>query len=811
MNARVFFMASFSRSGETVLLRHLNAHPEIVVPYNIKAQETERSLQLFDYVRNNNVSSLSDKECAQFGIKKPVVLLKQIWEHIHSFNGFILVRNPASVVSSILRQAKDGDIHKVISNVRRWAGMIDESLSLPISDNIDRKNMIAAIASTWARRMQGLYNTEKQVFYYEDFVCNPEINLRRICKHLNINFAEEMLHAHKNYKEGIIGHGGIQLSSKIHTRSLYSYQDELTQEEFDLIRIITLPIANAFGYSLKWNKVTITPVQLQIPENSLNPKHAWNVLQKRLVSENLTLEQVNRLRTLMENVIKTLHKQSFENKEQTSLHQANMKQTTAAFQALEQQLTELQLNQEKQTAGTVKTLEQQLAKAQHNQKEQASSIFNALEQLLNKVQQNQREQIKRLDSNKVAISEHSQKKLQEINAQAKVLGNINFSVQELLGASESQGRATGKITSALNIFRSNIEKQGNAVGTLDKNIREFAIAVEKQTEKIDAIGQVQATTETTIQTLVDAVHKQSSETETINKSQEYVEEIIQNFAEAIEKQMAETETINNFQASMGATIQALVDAVEKQAVETGRVKRSQAPMEVALQTLAESVKKQKTDTSNEKLSQAIEAKIKILDAKVSKSINSINSVKSMVNTYQSSQPKNDLLDTQQKLLDLAQQQNIELLEKISSLHSTQYFMLRNRFDNATKTVFSLDLKKMYAHNDLEIIQTHEGLELKSTGGDPQLLAATLWSTFFNYRYVLKIVIDSERQTMLELFYKTADDLSYSRGKKLQAPIIEGTNTIYLDLDIHKIREQLRLDPGSCSGKFLLREFEIRRV
>ena len=50
MNHKIFHMSSFSRSGETLLLRSLDAHPNIHVVHQIREPDTQEDLPLWHYL-----------------------------------------------------------------------------------------------------------------------------------------------------------------------------------------------------------------------------------------------------------------------------------------------------------------------------------------------------------------------------------------------------------------------------------------------------------------------------------------------------------------------------------------------------------------------------------------------------------------------------------------------------------------------------------------------------------------------------------------------------------------------------------------
>jgi len=98
-------MASFSRCGETLMLRCLNAHPDIHVVHNLKAPpESKEDFGLFRLLQKYEPATIERDnaivQAAGVGNAKIIVVKNAVWEHAHPFEGFVLARNAFSVTES---------------------------------------------------------------------------------------------------------------------------------------------------------------------------------------------------------------------------------------------------------------------------------------------------------------------------------------------------------------------------------------------------------------------------------------------------------------------------------------------------------------------------------------------------------------------------------------------------------------------------------------------------------------------------------------------------------------------------------------
>mgnify|MGYP006426399681 CR=1 FL=1 len=275
-------MASMARSGETVLLRSLAAHPAIFVPGQIDKRDDPAGRALIEKVQREGVNELDREDpcvsdCGIAPTCEAIVVKQGVWEHRWPFDGFILVRNPASVyrsltafdrfrlsgdylASQLKRLAAKTGLGRGTANVdnrarlRNWANDIDDDLA----DLVPRVDLTTAICAFYNRRMLALHETGLPVLHYERFVADPEASLRQVLARLGLPFDPAVLWAHEEYEAGQKGHGRADLSAPIHAGSMEKYR-EIGRRRFDRICALTLPTWQRFGYRMSWDAIDIDP------------------------------------------------------------------------------------------------------------------------------------------------------------------------------------------------------------------------------------------------------------------------------------------------------------------------------------------------------------------------------------------------------------------------------------------------------------------------------------------------------------------------------------------------------------------------
>lgn len=254
---RIFQMASFSRSGETLMQRCLGGHPKIEVVHQLHEPDTKGDLSLFRFLRNYDSTTISANHprLAHRKLKPGTVLLLKnaVWTQNHPRNGFILIRNPFSIVASAFRDAPDADrAERQKDQQVRWAKTIDPLMMPAMSTD----PTIVGFTALYARKMLHDIQSGLPFVRYEDFIQDPEKILRQIVAHMGLDWHDNTLKSHEAYKEGDIGHGGIKLWQAVHARSETKYKD-LSAAAQSMTYSITHEALRAYGYHWDGKEVSV--------------------------------------------------------------------------------------------------------------------------------------------------------------------------------------------------------------------------------------------------------------------------------------------------------------------------------------------------------------------------------------------------------------------------------------------------------------------------------------------------------------------------------------------------------------------------
>ncbi|MDI5885846.1 hypothetical protein ACFO0O_06550 [Cobetia amphilecti] len=256
-NIPIFHMSSFSRSGETLMLRCLNAHPLIHVAHQILSPDSKEDFKLFRYLQRYEEDSISSENEMVMQARVPsgsvIVVKNAVWCHQYPYKGFALVRNPFSVYRSfsIANEPVKGFMHRK-AQMYRWAIGIDKNLIPGVASSSNLESFCAL----YNRKMQDIINSGVKIIHYENFVQNPEKYLKIICSELSLPWDSSVLKSHEFYSEGDIGHGGIKLWRPIHQGSKDSYK-KVCPQDFSRIYGLTYPILNQLGYHVTDEEIMI--------------------------------------------------------------------------------------------------------------------------------------------------------------------------------------------------------------------------------------------------------------------------------------------------------------------------------------------------------------------------------------------------------------------------------------------------------------------------------------------------------------------------------------------------------------------------
>jgi hypothetical protein len=261
----VFHMSSFSRSGETLLLRCLAAHPDIEVVHQIAAHDTAEDTALFEHLaaRAEPWIERDDPHVAhrRLGPRSVLLLKNAVWIHPHPRAGFTLVRNPFSVVRSAYRdRPKPERLAHQVAQQTRWAKGIDPLL-VPA---MEMEPTLATFTLLYVRKMLHDRDEGLPFLRYEDFVRRPDLWLGRILAHLGLPWDDRVLRSHELYPEGARGHGGIRLSEPVHEGSRSRYRS-MDPAHLSLVYGIAREALDRYGYVWDGGRVRRRRVEGMLP------------------------------------------------------------------------------------------------------------------------------------------------------------------------------------------------------------------------------------------------------------------------------------------------------------------------------------------------------------------------------------------------------------------------------------------------------------------------------------------------------------------------------------------------------------------
>ena len=260
----VFHVASMARSGETVLLRSLDAHSRIRVVHNLRSHDTQNQQALFEHLQRHEPQTIRiDHELLRGSGIRPdhaLVLKQGVWEHPAPFRGVVLARNPASIYASlrtydVAEHGDDLDANWRFNEERllHWARAMDPLLERTIAG----LPPLLQFSAFYNRRMMGLWETGLPVVHFERLIVDPEAALRAILAELGLAYEEGVARAHELYRPGELGHGHIELAAPFSDAPNRKYTEVLTREEFAHLAELTGATARTYGYHLEWERIGI--------------------------------------------------------------------------------------------------------------------------------------------------------------------------------------------------------------------------------------------------------------------------------------------------------------------------------------------------------------------------------------------------------------------------------------------------------------------------------------------------------------------------------------------------------------------------
>lgn len=251
----VYHMASMARSGETMMLSLLDRHPQLQVVHNLRKQDEQYELDLFEYLRTCDEQVLASGHplVAPYQLRtgQKLVLKQGVWEHRSEFKGIVLARNPISIFASLLtydgpaNERGEFDWSKNEKRLTTWMEDIDPGLN----EQLSGKNPVEQFALFYNRRMGSLIQLGLPVFRYEDVVKCPQQQLPKILSQFDVEWEPAML---ESSEAAYVGHGKNLLGSPVSEQSLTKYAGVIDEATFDQLKSLTSSTASEFGYKLGW-------------------------------------------------------------------------------------------------------------------------------------------------------------------------------------------------------------------------------------------------------------------------------------------------------------------------------------------------------------------------------------------------------------------------------------------------------------------------------------------------------------------------------------------------------------------------------
>lgn len=212
------------RSGSTMLLRSLDAHPQITAVgagFSRAPSET-------------GVSVIKDDRNPPDG------------------PGLVLIRNPLAVYASWRRYQAEHGGWSIQDRLRRWGKPLGIR---PTGDDLDD------FCRFWVARYESVRDCDRfpaeppcWVYKYEDVVQRPNANFVGMCIDLMVkgdwDSIRPMLNAHGGCAPGTDIHAGNMGDRPIDTNSLDRWQDELSAEQVTRIVVACRATAATYGYDL---------------------------------------------------------------------------------------------------------------------------------------------------------------------------------------------------------------------------------------------------------------------------------------------------------------------------------------------------------------------------------------------------------------------------------------------------------------------------------------------------------------------------------------------------------------------------------
>jgi len=240
-------MMSFSRSGETLVQRHLSQNNELHIGYDLNLKDTTKEIQLKKFLRLKNPSELSELEAHKFGISRKKIIAKAIWPN-HNQRGFILARHPLPIIASVASKYKEVLSEQFSNKIDRVCSYVNALYGTRLSKYYSLDDIVLKLAVAYSHRMRTAYETGEPIVHYELFVNDHKSVLEKLCAKLDIHINDDMLFPERNFGEEDIGHGGLHLSSPVDSSRAFLKTKHLSQRQVDIVLYVCAEVMELFGY-----------------------------------------------------------------------------------------------------------------------------------------------------------------------------------------------------------------------------------------------------------------------------------------------------------------------------------------------------------------------------------------------------------------------------------------------------------------------------------------------------------------------------------------------------------------------------------
>jgi hypothetical protein len=93
--------------------------------------------------------------------------------------------------------------------------------------------------------------------------------------------------------------------------------------------------------------------------------------------------------------------------------------------------------------------------------------------------------------------------------------------------------------------------------------------------------------------------------------------------------------------------------------------------------------------------------------------------------------------------------------------------------------------------------------------DPQLIC-TLPGAEVKGTSIAHVSLHSPARSVLQLFFKSAPGQEFSEKRSVKMRLVKGDNELYFKIPSRTLCDEIRLDPGTEIGTYVLKRFELRK-